>query len=182
MTARASRTQRLEPLPDSLLTTPLDYLLAEHHRHRVLCRLCDDMAVCDMPDAKTAGMIADALERELVLHMRDEEEDLFPLLRRSANPDDGIDRILDLLSRDHARDMALAASIVSGLRRLAGGRSARLTGTLRRKLETFARDQRKHVALENAIVMPLARVRLSRKDLARLAQSMAARRGIVANG
>lgn len=182
MTARASRPQRLEPLPASLLSTPLDYLLAEHHRHRVLCRLCDDMAACTTADAKMAGMIADALERELVLHMRDEEEDLFPLLRRSANSDDGIDRILDLLLRDHARDMALAASIVSGLRRLAGRPGAHLSDALRGKLETFARDQRKHVALENAIVMPLARVRISRKDIAGLARAMAARRGIAASG
>ena len=182
MTARASRPQRLEPLPVSLLSTPLDYILAEHHRHRALCRMCDDMAACATADTKAAGMIADALERELVPHMRDEEEDLFPLLRRSANPDDGIDRILDLLSRDHARDMALAASIAAGLRRLAGRPGAHLTDTLRRKLETFARDQRKHVALENAIVMPLARVRLSRKDLAHLALAMAARRGISASG
>lgn len=178
MTARPSRDQRPAPLPVSLLRSPLDYLLAEHHRHRVLCRLCDDMAGGVAFDATIAREVAASLETDLALHILDEEEDLFPLLRRRANPEDGIESILALLSRDHVRDGASASAIVARLRRLAGRRRPQPSAPLRRRLAAFARDQRKHLALENAIVMPLARVRLSRRDLDQLYRSMAARRGI----
>jgi hemerythrin-like domain-containing protein len=40
----------------------------------------------------------------------------------------------------------------------------------------FARAQRRHVAYENGSILPLARTRLTRKDLKQLSRRMAQRR------
>jgi len=41
------------------------------------------------------------LVRELSLHLADEEEDLFPLLRRACEPEDGIGKVIERLTSDH---------------------------------------------------------------------------------
>ena len=45
-------------------------------------------------------------------------------------------------------------------------------------LRTFAEAQRRHIAWENSLVLPLARKRLTAKDLETMGRNMAARRGI----
>lgn len=178
MTDPRGRAHYLDALPDRLLSKPLDYILADHLRQRVLCHLCDRLADADTVDCRLAAEIADHVSEDMAVHIVDEEEDLFPALQRRSKPEDDIGDVLRHLTEEHAEDEAMAGKIVSGLRRRidkGGGRMpAKLAGTLR----TFARHQRRHLALENAIVIPLARVRLSAKDIDELAEHMAARRGV----
>lgn len=162
----------------SLLKQPLEFLLADHHRQRSLCHLLDGLADAAAPDAAAIDAAVSYIELDLALHVIDEEEDLFPLVRRRARPEDDVERVLGLLSREHVEDDRLAALILSGL---AQGRTAgalELTSECRTALRAFARRQRRHLAVENAIVMPLAELRLTAKDRAGLARRMAARRGI----
>jgi hemerythrin-like domain-containing protein len=165
-----------------LLKRPLEFLLADHHRQRSLCHLLDGLADAAAPDAAIVDTAIGYIEQDLALHIIDEEEDLFPLLRRRARPEDDVERVLGLLSREHVEDDRLAGLILSGLCRsgLGGGAGTPddLTSECRAALRAFARRQRRHIAVENAIVMPLAELRLSAKDRAGLARRMAARRGI----
>lgn len=178
MEDRPAARQYLEPLPVALLDRPLDYLLSDHHRQRVLCTLCDELARQDPIDGERAVEVIGHVSRDLAIHVIDEEQDLFPLLRRRATVADGIEPILGQLSGEHARDESLAATIVDGLRDAVAAPGMPAPPELRTALRAFARTQRQHLALENATVMPLARQRLTTMDLAGLASRMAARRGV----
>ena len=179
MTETINRRQHLEPLALPLLLQPLDYILADHHRQRVLCVLCDRIADSGNPDRKTVSDIVDYITNDMVVHVIDEEQDLFPLLRRRADPEDDIEVVLGQLSGEHAHDEALAETIVSGLSGVLEAPQQDLPASLVEALKQFSHSQRQHLALENATIMPLARVRLTNKDLEELSARMAARRGVL---
>jgi hemerythrin-like domain-containing protein len=168
----------LGKLPSRLLKTPLDYILADHHRQRELFSMCDELAEAETFDPKLADAIAGFLETEMELHVIDEEEDLFPILRRRLLPEDDVERIIGLLSGEHAADEALAGEIIAALRQGLRTDGAIVEPALRNALLTFADRQRRHLAVENAIIIPLAVKRLSKKDTAELGGRMAVRRGI----
>ena len=48
----------------------------------------------------------------------------------------------------------------------------------RQVLTRFAGHVRRHLAAENAILLPIARARLTRRDLQKLSQQMRTRRGL----
>lgn len=179
MTDPRSRQQHIERLPRDLLRAPLDYLLADHLRQRVLCVLCEQIADTPTVNTEIAGEILAYITKDMVLHVIDEEEDFFPLLRRRAQPDDDIETVLGQLSGQHANDKALAEKIIPGLQEAIGHPRQPIADDLAETLRRFARNERAHLALENATIMPLARLRLTRKDLTGLASRMAARRGIL---
>ncbi len=166
-------TSRLE-----LLRTPLDFIHAEHLRHREVCRAAEDIATAKAFDSRMALAVADFLEDDMALHVIDEEEDLFPLLRRRAKPGDGAERIIGLLSGEHAADEVLSRTVCKGLREALGQYAPEIAEPLRNALLTFADRERRHLTVENAIVLPLAARRLSKKDQLELARRMAARRGL----
>ena len=161
---------------------PLGFIVAEHHRHRELCQAAEEVAAAVRLDKPLAKSIADFLVDDMTLHVIDEEEDLFPLLRRRAKPGDGIERIIGLLSGEHAADESLARMVVDGLRQALAMESDSLPEELRNALLTFADRERRHLTVENAIVLPLAGRRLSKKDLTELGRRMAARRGMITEG
>lgn len=179
MTKSAHREQHLEPLPTELLRRPLEYILADHLRQRVLCVLCEQVAQAKHFDTATAKEIVDYLKSDMVVHIIDEEQDLFPLIRRRAEDGDDIERALGQLSGEHATDQGLAQDIAQGLEMALASPGVELDDNLRTALRQFAHNERQHLALENATVMPLAKVRLSDRDLQDLAARMAARRGIL---
>ena len=175
---RKRKANVLGKLPLQLLRAPLDYIVADHHRQRELFSMCDEFAEADDFDAKLADTIATFLETEMELHVIDEEEDLFPILRRRLLPEDDVERILGLLSGEHAADEALAGEIITAMREGIGASCATVATALRNALLTFADRQRRHLAVENAIVIPLAATRLSKKDIIDLGRRMAVRRGV----
>lgn len=168
----------VESIPLNLLSDPLNWLFAEHYRHRQLCGLIDRVVGAVVFDAATIARARDFLMNEMPLHVIDEEEDLFPLLRRRSKPADEIDRILDLLAGEHRQDVASASRIQAHLdAALAAGRVAGLDPDVRRASAAFTAQQRRHIALENAVLLPLARIRLRPADVAALGARLAARRG-----
>ena len=128
------------------------------------------------PVAALAAQLQRFLDRDLRLHLEDEEQDLFPLLWQRAQPEDNISDILDLLSEEHGLDQDLVDFLLADLAVLAGG--AQLANPIRFlvNVREFAETQRRHLAWENALLLPVARRRLTEVDLAGLARSMAARR------
>lgn len=168
----------IEPIPPDLLAEPLNWLFAEHYRHRQLCALIDRIGTASLVLAEEIGEAIQFLRIELPLHILDEEEDLFPLLRRRCEPEDDLERTLGLLAADHSRDASEAEELAAVLE--AALRTGRPPGgdlAIRRRFSEFAAHERRHIALENAVVLPIARLLLTPEDLGGLARRMAARRG-----
>jgi iron-sulfur cluster repair protein YtfE (RIC family) len=173
----------IEKLPDSLIHEPLNWLFAEHYRHRQLCRLIDSLATAAAYNEEGMNEVIAFLEHDLPLHVLDEEEDLFPLLRRRAVPDDDLEHVLGVLSGEHQSDGDRVSTLLAALIRARSERkSPALNAGLRTLLTEFAVHERKHIALENAVILPIARLRLQACDLQALSARLAARRGRLLDG
>ncbi len=153
---------------------PLDMIA---NAHAVQVEMCDAMeriadGLPDEVDRRLCAQVASCLLFDLPLHHHDEEEGLFPLLRARAKPEDGVDKILERLASEHSSDNDFASEIAEALETLGqGGRPAN-PEMLGYMLRGFFERYRRHVHWENQLVMPLARLRLTREDLAELQSRM----------
>jgi hemerythrin-like domain-containing protein len=173
MAAAGKGALPIEPIPMALLSDPLGFFFAEHFRHRKLCNLMEQMAVATSLDPDLAIGVITFLRHDMVLHVEDEEEDLFPLMRQRCSPEDEIEKVLSSLSAEHVGDRHLAQLVVEGLQAaLADGRAPCEHAGLREAMLDFARNERGHLALENSVVLPLARLRLAADDIADLSARM----------
>ena len=158
---------------------PIEFLFAEHDRQLVVCaaldRLAGDCAAADARD--NAAFALGYLERELPLHIADEEESLFPLLKRRADPDDDIDTLLAILNDEHDADHEYHHKLLEPLRAIAAGRAPADAVAFAHMARAFSVFQRRHLAWENGTVLPLARRRLTAADQAAMGDAMARRRG-----
>lgn len=159
---------------------PIELIRAEHEVQRALCdsldRLVDGIEQTGAP--ALARQIHDYLSVELSRHIADEEENLFPLLRQRARPEDEIEAIADQLAAEHATDRSLTDTVLEGLHLIAGGKIPDPALPFVSATLLFAETQRRHLAWENSLVLPLARRRLAANDIEELARAMAARRGL----
>lgn len=165
--------------PDDLLSDPIAWFFAEHQRHRRFCDLMQRASMATTFDEEVLSWLLDFVVHELALHVLDEEEDLFPLMRTRAQPEDDLENLLGRLSAEHAKDLTRAAAVRHHLeaclrQQVPIGRS----NVRRRALEAFAIQERGHLALENAVVLPIARLRLTERDLVDLSNRLTTRRGI----
>lgn len=167
-----------QDIPTDLLDDPIAWFLAEHQRHRQFCELMRRAATQTTFDEELMTWLLDFVVHELAQHVWDEEQVFFPLLRARALPEDEIDPVLRRLSSEHAKDLGHAQKVQQHLqdcvdRRIPAGRAA----ARRRALQAFADQELRHLALENAVVLPLARLRLTRDDMTTLGRKLAMRRG-----
>jgi len=171
---------RLDRIPDNLLREPLAFLTADHMRQYKMCNAIDTIHLADgkaWPPA-LAESIFHYLSEDFALHILDEENDLYPALR--AMPGDDLDDLIDALIRNHAIERSMAADVIALLkRRLSdqGGDASNVAPFLR-PLVVFTDSLRRHLAIEDQMLMPLARKRLSESDLNRIGRAMARRRNI----
>jgi hemerythrin-like domain-containing protein len=159
---------------------PLDLLRHEHDRQERVCAELESFAGAPGPESEPRHLpwLLAYLNEELPRHTRDEEEDLFPMLRARCLPQDGIAEVLAQLSREHALDGDLAGFIRADLEAVVGGHTRSPPLRLSINARAFAETQRRHIGWENRLVLPLARKRLTGPDLERLGRAMAARRGV----
>jgi hemerythrin-like domain-containing protein len=170
----------IEAIPDALLDAPLDYIFADHFRQRQLCGLLSKFANDGVADEREARAVLAFLESDLVLHHLDEEQDLFPALRRRARPEDELGDVMEQLGDDHDRGEAHARVIRKALAADAAGASIPLDGAARAAMRRYAGTQHRHLAVENGIVLSIARIRLTKADLSAMSRSMKVRRGLAA--
>lgn len=174
---RSPRDPVIESADLRLLSAPLDFLEAEHYRFRAflahLERLASDRRVARR--AAAARLLLAFLLGDAALHLAEEEETLFPMLRARCRTADGVERILGLVEGERARARDLSFAVVAGLRDCAS--QAVPDAGFASSVATFVGAMRRHIDWENALVLPLARKRLTPGDLARLAVGMAERRG-----
>ena len=173
--------------PDSPRTgdvaDPIEFLYRDHARLQACCddlgRLADDPGADDGP--ALAASILDFMENDLPLHLADEEEDLFPLLKWRSPPDDKIIPMIDLLVIEHRDDVEYGRALLPALRLLSTGQRPDDAALFGHHVRAFRMLQRRHQAMENNVLLPAAFERLSDLDKERIAGKMAARRGATAS-
>ncbi len=166
----------LSPTDLRLLGNPIEFLAEDHLREREICTSLDYIAASESADQEVLWDVQSFLEKELPLHLADEEEDLFPMMVNRCEPEDEIERVIDRLLGDHdhaEKDTPVVIAILQEYQR-----GTALSPDNRKVLSSFATHSRHHLILENAIILPLARVRLTPDDLSHLCKRMLARRGL----
>ncbi len=169
---------RIEALPEDVIESPLDRIFAQHLRHREAAQIMAFIADGDelsRPDKlEIYALLGAFLAADFIDHTVEEEQAFFPLLREHCEPQDGIDRVLDRLSGDHAIDNKFREDLVRALSNAADGGD--LDASVRRQFRAFSEHVRQHIALENAVVLPIARARLNAAALQRLDELLQALR------
>jgi len=165
------------PTSPSLLANPLDFICEDHLRERQICAVIDGLALATSLDRQATLTVLHFLNEELNVHLRDEAEDLFPLLEKRCTTEDSIESAISRIRFHQNEAMRLLPEVRAAL---AGclDTGADLTAEDRATLNGFAGHVRRHLVAENAILLPIARARLSRADLVTLSQHMRLRRGL----
>lgn len=156
---------------------PIEFMLAEHLNHRRMCKALERLATMTEFDAGPITAMVDYIRFDLTLHVFDEEEDFFPLLRQRCSPDDDIEAVLQRLSTDHEMDKSLSAQVRDMLNAcLILRKPPNVIEGAVEALMAFATNERRHLALENAVIIPIARRRLTPQDLKEFSHRLLARR------
>ena len=171
------RGNGLSPTDPSLLATPLEFLCEDHMRERQVCSVIDSLATSMSFDPSAARNVLRFVNEELNVHMQDDAEDLFPLLARRCTAEDGIARAIARICTDLDEATRLLPGLRAALARCLDTGSGLATDD-RQLLTQFAGHVRRHLAAENAILLPIARARLTRRDLQHLSSQMRTRRGL----
>lgn len=169
----------ISEVPTGLLHRPIEWFTAEHYRHRQFCALMHEIAESEVFEPEPIAAVLAFLRDELGRHLADEEADLFPLLRQRALPGDEVDQVLGRLTAEHKGDLAHGHVVRAHLETCLATRTAPgVDPAVALALDAFASQELRHLALENAVVLPLARLRLTSKDLGEMARRLAGRRGV----
>lgn len=160
---------------------PLEML---HACHGKILRLCDTLQKlaahlpgngCDQQARQAAQGILRYFDSAGKFHHQDEELDLFPALRLSANPDrEKLEPLLERLLAEHAVMLAAWDTLRPVLLRLADGTDTALPESL---TDEFIASHTRHIALEEAELLPLAACLLSPQQTMQIGRRMAERRG-----
>ncbi|NYS25514.1 hemerythrin domain-containing protein [Rhodobacteraceae bacterium 2376] len=168
------RGARAAPPQLSARECPIEAMYEEHFIQRQLCADMELLAATTLSRPELARRLLVNLCRDLPRHLEDEEHGLFPRLRARALPEDELEKTLTRLAREHEIAAAAYALLVPALVRMADGNlpAPEECDALRR----LASSERRHLIVENAILLPLARLRLSDADKVALMAEMCARR------
>ncbi|MGL4241930.1 MAG: hemerythrin domain-containing protein, partial [Beijerinckiaceae bacterium] len=115
---------------------------------------------------------------DVAIHHEDEDNDLFPALRRRALPQDALGPVLARLAEDHRRNEGMVADIVVALTARQGDDPVVFDKASREVMAAYAFAEQRHLAMENGVVLAIARVRLTRADVRAMSAAMKARRGV----
>ncbi|KQI72984.1 hypothetical protein AN191_03510 [Loktanella sp. 5RATIMAR09] len=175
--ARHLGTAKPEQVKIRAVESPLDFIYEDHAREREVCALIDRLvSAASLKDAEMHQILA-FLEDQLPQHLADEEIDLFPMMLKRCDPEDEIEKVIDKLHSDHGHAMADAPAIVAIIRAL-DTPDSELSDVESRQMAEFAYRARRHLTLENAVILPIARARLTDEDLRLMKMHMLERRGV----
>lgn len=172
-----NRGECLKPTKIALLDEPLEFIHEDHLRERQICALIDEIAHEETLDVAAVWDVHSFLNKELPLHLQDEDEDLFPLLRSRCEREDEIDKVINKLKSDHTHAEGDTPKVVAVLEGLAAQKRPPIDQE-RKLLLDYSSHSRRHLILENAIILPFARLRLTQKDRETLCVRMCQRRGL----
>jgi hemerythrin-like domain-containing protein len=166
--------------PNDRFRDPLGFIYAEHYRNRIICNTLEAASPAWRSNLSTQELeaIVEFYTVDRPLHVADEEELLFPMLRKRCKPMDNLPGILALLEGEHRSDQPLIDSVIGGLSELIKSGSVGEPALFAEKCRAMSDFQRRHLAWENSVVMPLAKRRLTKSDIIDLGRGMAERRGV----
>jgi hemerythrin-like domain-containing protein len=168
----------LEPTSSALIEDPLTFLAEDHLRQRQICAMLTAIATQDQPEFRAMGLSLAFLRHEFLLHNADERAGLFPMMIKRCEPEDEIGIIISRVQDDHDEAQALAKAVCETLEGLMESQVSP-TPEQRSLIKALAAKCQRYLIWENAIILRLARARLTNVDLAELARQMLLRRGLV---
>ncbi len=164
---------RIEAIPADLIESPLDFIFAEHHRQREAAAILTMIADGEFNRGGIEDLIK-FLEEDFEFHIADEEIAFFPVLREHCLKEDNVDAVMNRLVEEHRKDESSAEETIALLNSLLAGRP--LADNEKRRVRLFAEHIRQHLALENGVLLPIARVRLRTAELELLTDMFKQRR------
>lgn len=170
----------IEPIDPGLVREPLEFMLADHYRQRAVLTLLDTLSRARASGEvrrRVAQAVLEFFRIDLAHHVEDEQRDLFPLLRRRLPADSPLIGVIDQLQAEHAADARAIEALTAQLAEVAARPSAEMGTGFRIAAGAFVHAQRRHLAWENAVVIPMLRAHLTAADLRELGRRMAQRRG-----
>jgi hemerythrin-like domain-containing protein len=143
--------------------------LEDHALQLELCDLLECLADA-LPDFNRAiaRSAAEILRHGFKLHLKLEEDVLFPLLRRRTPETSPLRAIMRQLEAEHAADENFAHELADELQLPVDTGVVRNAEMLGYMLRGFFEHQRRHIEWENSVLLPLARQTLTQADLAEL--------------
>ena len=169
--------------PAPTFDEPLEMLAACHERIEeqldTLEKLVEHLPArgADAAAREAAGRVMRYFDTAGVAHHRDEDEDVFPLLRHLAaergRPE--VSALINGLEQDHTTMEAQWSRLRQRLQSILEGIDTRLDAE---EVGRFAWLYRRHMEKESALVLPFAREAVSETERAALGRRMAARRRI----
>ncbi|GAA5078304.1 hemerythrin domain-containing protein [Roseibacterium beibuensis] len=175
ITEHRSRDGRT-PTSIRLLQNPIDFIAEDHLRLRAMCAELDRLADAERPETEALEEMQEYLAHELPALLNDEDLDVLPMLLDRAEPEDELPSLARRLGREHREIEGCLGFVLDLL--AASAPAAMASSSFRQALRDLARVTRRHLILENAVLLPLARVRLTDADLVALRQAMLRRRGL----
>lgn len=167
----------LSALPENLLRDPLEYLKADHFRQDTMRTMLGDGGAPGLsPDALRT--LRGYLETDLPRHLADEDDDLFPMLKRRAPRTSPLHDVIAVLSDGHARLRVVRERVVREFESAAPHGRWPDSSRFFHLLGTFGELNRWTVLLEEKIVIPAAREYLDRPSLFAIAEAMSRRRDV----
>lgn len=157
------------------LEHPLEFIREDHMHMRAMTETMDRIARAEIADPAEASSLLRFLDHELGPLIQDEDEDLRQLLLMRCPPEDEIAPTLDRLHAEHEALVDRVPALRAALRAIRDERRG-ATGAEAEALAAFADGLRRHLVAENALVLPLARARLTEDDIAQLRSGMIRRR------
>ena len=163
-------TEPLPPLPNAPIEA---FAAACDHIKMTTSLMTQPPAGRDIHWEKT---VLTALRVDIPGLLANEAEDLFPILQLAARKTDDLEAILSRLHGDQDELRARIAVSLSALEASSQESERALDGALTSELAALAAQVRQHVSLLNAIILPIARLRLTLEDISTLGAGMARRR------
>jgi hemerythrin-like domain-containing protein len=153
------------------MKNPLDFVADDHMREREVCAMIDEIVTSGHSGMADRAQVVAFLTTHLPLHLADEEVDLFPMMLARCEPEDEIGKVIVKLQSDHqyaCNDTPKITEILAC--------DDDFSNVAAKQLSTFASQARRHLILENAIILPIARARLTPMDLTTMKDHMLERR------
>lgn len=165
-------------IPDIRRTkSPLDFFAEVHMRERKVCAIIDRIAASRHPESSDREQVISFLNTQLLQHIADEEVDLFPFMLDRCDPEDEIQNVIEKLRCDHRYAVVDTPNLLALLEDESAFRVG-YSDEASVEMLGFAAHARRHLILENAILLPIARLRLTPSDLKKMKQHMLERRGL----
>jgi len=162
-------------MPRGLIESPIDFLFAEHHRQRQAADILQQIAGGEF-DKTGVKKLINFLEADFAIHVADEENGFFPLLEKHCLPEDKIHDLIARLAEEHKKDKTAVMGVIVFLQELLAG--ATLKPKARAAIGNFSEHVLQHLAIENAVLLPIARARLDSEALCVLSNMMKERRNL----